>query len=170
MICWWSAITIGQTVYSTAWFKVTKRNSEIGKVVRGATDLRYSVCPGAHILNCRKLNFWFRYTNFAGTFRFRRVFDHTSHSYRDLEAVRFWTIFPSLKKAKGLKMNECFSLIVGAPRSRRTPGTTRRSSWWATSATWRTSASSPSSGESSWPTRSASSSTRRRPRKTSMSE
>ena len=95
MICWWSAITIGQTVYSTAWFKVTKRNSEIGKVVRGATDLRYSVCPGAHILNCRKLNFWFRYTNFAGTFRFRRVFDHTSHSYRDLEAVRFWTISPS---------------------------------------------------------------------------
>ena len=100
MICWWSAITIGQTVYSTAWFKVTKRISEIGKVVRGATDLRYSVCPGAQILNCRKLNFWFRYTNFAGTFRFRRVFDHTSHSYRDLEAVRFWTISPSYVRVR----------------------------------------------------------------------
>ena len=98
MICWWSFITISQMVYSPGRFKVTKRNSKIGKVVRGSTNLWYSVCTGAHILNCRKLDFRFRNINFAGTFRFRRVFDRTSHSYQDLEAFRFWTISPSYNR------------------------------------------------------------------------
>ena len=75
-----------------------EKNSKIGKVVRGTADLRCSVYPGAHILNPRKLNFWFRYINFASTFDFRRDFDPTCHSSRDLETVRFWTICPSYFK------------------------------------------------------------------------
>ena len=82
-------------MHSPGRFKVTERNSEIRKVVRGAKDLPRSVYPDAHILHCRKLNFSFRYINFVGTFHFRRGFDYTCHSSRDLEAVRFWTIPPS---------------------------------------------------------------------------
>ena len=116
---WWSLcsrnfMTVAGTMCCQEQFKVTAHKLEIGKTVRGTTDLLCFKCPRSHILGHSVLNFWICYTHIAVKRCYFWLFDHISLGCWDLEFVWFWIKRPSYLPlghiAKRLWVHQRFSV------------------------------------------------------------
>ena len=95
IVCSENFKAIDDLVHRPASFKVPRRKTKIGKVVRGTHDLRRPVGCCARKRGSHELIFRNRYVNLVHSSDWSCQFDTPAFRWRDLESVRFWSERPS---------------------------------------------------------------------------